>query len=148
MDGRTRGWLAFGLGAGAVVWALALVLGAFLVPAYGGDTCEASPGSPTVCGSLPPQTLFAVNGWWVVELLLGVVAITALAFWALHVYCATGARRAHSAAIWLIALLAIFSIVSGFSIGFYVVPAALLLFASAALTPERGPRDPSPGAGT
>ena len=148
MDGRTRGWLAFGLGAGAVVWALALVLGAFLVPAYGGRSCEASSGAATVCGSIRSQTLFAVNGWWVVELLLGVVAVTALAFWALHVYCATGARRAHSAAVWLIAVLAIFSIVSGFSIGLYVVPAALLLFASAALTPERAQRESSPAAGT
>jgi hypothetical protein len=32
VDGRARGWLAFGLGAGAVLWALGLVLAAFHVP--------------------------------------------------------------------------------------------------------------------
>lgn len=99
MDGRTRGWLAFGLGAGAVLWALGLVLAAFLVPAYAGERCQASPGSPPVCGSLPSESLFAVNGWWVVELLLGLVVVAAVAFWALHVYCATGARSAQRAAL-------------------------------------------------
>jgi hypothetical protein len=32
MDGRTRGWLAFGLGAGAMLWAIALVVAAFVLP--------------------------------------------------------------------------------------------------------------------
>jgi hypothetical protein len=33
VDGKRRGWLAFGLGGGAVLWSLGLVLAAFVVPA-------------------------------------------------------------------------------------------------------------------
>lgn len=136
MNGRARGRLAFGLGAGAVVWALALVLAAFVVPAYSGEGCHASFGGTTACGPLPAQTLYAVNGWWIVELLLGVAAVAALAFWALHVYCATGADTAKGAAVFFIVVLAIVAVVSSFSIGPFVLPMLLLLIASAALTPE------------
>jgi MYXO-CTERM domain-containing protein len=128
--------LAFGLGAGAVLWALALVLAAFLVPVYAGEECQASPGRESACGTLPSQTLFAVNGWWVVELLAGVTVVAAVAFWALHVSCATGSRSAQRAAVALIVLLGAFAIVSSLSIGFVVVPLVALLIASAALTPE------------
>ena len=131
MDGRTRGWLAFGLGAGAMLWAIALVVAAFVVPTYSGEGCQSGPGDSTVCGSLPSQTLFAVNGWWVVELLLGVVAVAALAFWA------------QSAAVFLIVLLAIFAIVGSASIGLFLFPLVLLLIASATLTPLSGGR-PAP----
>ena len=131
MDGRTRGWLAFGLGAGAMLWAIALVVAAFVVPTYSGEGCQSGPGDSTVCGSLPSQTLFAANGWWVVELLLGVVAVAALAFWA------------QSAAVFLIVLLAIFAIVGSASIGLFVFPLVLLLIASATLTPLSGGR-PAP----
>ena len=131
MDGRTRGWLAFGLGAGAMLWAIALVVAAFVVPTYSGEGCQSGPGDSTVCGSLPSQTLFAANGWWVVELLLGVVAVAALAFWA------------QSAAVFLIVLLAIFAIVGSASIGLFLFPLVLLLIASATLTPSSGGR-PAP----
>jgi len=131
MDGRTRGWLAFGLGAGAMLWAIALVVAAFVVPTYSGEGCQSGPGDSTVCGSLPSQTLFAANGWWVVELLLGVVAVAALAFWA------------QSAAVFLIVLLAIFAIVGSASIGLFLFPLVLLLIASATLTPSSGAR-PAP----
>jgi hypothetical protein len=136
MHGRSRGWLAFGLGAGAVLWALGLVVAAFLVPAYAGDECQASPGGATVCGSLPSQTLFAANGWWVIEVLVGVVAVAALAFWALHLRCASGTPGAKGAAVFLIALLALFAVAGSASIGLFVFPLVLLLIASAALTPE------------
>ena len=131
MDGRRRGWLAFGLGAGAMLWAIALVVAAFVVPTYSGEGCQSGPGDSTVCGSLPSQTLFAANGWWVVELLLGVVAVAALAFWA------------QSAAVFLIVLLAIFAIVGSASIGLFLFPLVLLLIASATLTPLSGGR-PAP----
>ena len=136
VNGGTRGRLAFGLGAGAVLWALGLVLAAFLVPAYAGEGCQASSDGGGVCAPLPSETLFAVNGWRVVELLLGVVALAAVAFWALHVYCATGARTAQRAAVGLIVLLGAFAIVGSLSIGFFVLPLVVLLIASAALTPE------------
>ena len=119
-----------------MLWAIALVLAAFVVPAYSGEGCQASPGGTTVCGALPPQTLYAVNGWWIVELLLVVAAVAALAFWALHVYCASGAGSAMHAAVFFIVVLAIVAVMSSFSIGPFVLPMLLLLIASAALTPE------------
>ena len=135
MGDRTRGWLAFGLGGGAVLWSLGLLLTAFVAPAYSGEGCQSGPGGSTVCGSLPSETLYAVNGWWVVELLLAVALVTALAFWALHVYCVTGRPSVMRAAGICIGALGFFAFVSGFSIGLFVFPAVLLLVASAALTP-------------
>ena len=114
-----------------MLWAIALVVAAFVVPTYSGEGCQSGPGDSTVCGSLPSQTLFAANGWWVVELLLGVVAVAALAFWA------------QSAAVFLIVLLAIFAIVGSASIGLFLFPLVLLLIASATLTPLSGGR-PAP----
>ena len=135
MDSATRGRLAFGFATGAVLWSLALVAGAFVLPAYSGDGCQSTPGGSVSCGSLPSQTLFAVNGWWVVELLLAAALVTGLAFSALHRYCVTGRQRVMTAATVFIGLLAAFAFVSGFSIGLFVFPAVLLLIGSAALTP-------------
>ena len=134
MEGKARGWLAFGLGGAAVLWSLGLVLAAFVVPAYSGESCQSSPTGSTVCGPLPSTTLYAENGWWVVKLLLAVALVTALAFWALHVYCVTGREAVMRAATVLICALGLFAFVSGFSIGLFVFPAVLLLIASAALT--------------
>jgi hypothetical protein len=140
---KVRGWAAFGFGAGAVAWALALVVAAFTVPAYSGEGCEAVPGAVPTCGPLPSQTLFAVNGWWVVELLLAVALVAAIALWALHMRCSRRSTGATTAATCCIVGLAAFSIVTGFSIGLFVLPVVLLLTASAWLTPpSEAPRDP------
>ena len=56
----------------------------------------------------------------------------------LHVACrydAIGARRAATVLAWL---LVAFAIVTGFSIGLFVLPAAVALVAAAALTPVAG----------
>jgi len=136
---RGRGWLAFGLGAAAVAWAVALVAGAFTLPAYNGESCEVLPGGASTCtGS--SQTLFAVNGWWVVELLLGVLLVAGIGLWALHVRCSRRSAAAASVASCSILLLAAFSIVTGLSIGFFVLPIVVLLTASAWLTPTAGAR--------
>jgi hypothetical protein len=132
---KARGWAAFGLGAGAVAWSLALVAAAFTVPAYSGEGCELVPGGAPSCGPLPSQTLFDVNGWWVVELLLAVAFLAAIALWALHVRCSRRSASATTAATCCIVGLAAFSFVTGFSIGLFVLPVVLLLTASARLTP-------------
>jgi len=119
-----------------VLWALGLLVAALLVPVYAGEECQASPGRATVCGSLPSQTLFAANGWRVVEVLAGVVAVAALTFWALHLRCASRTPGAKAAAFFLIALLALVAVAASASIGLFVFPLVLLLIASAALTPE------------
>ena len=135
MDDKRRAWLAFGLGGGAVLWSLGLVLAAFVVPAYSGEGCRSGADGSTVCGALHSDTLYAVNGWWVVELLLAVALVTALAFWALHVYCVKGSPKVIRAARICVGALALFAFVTGFSIGLFVFPAVVLLVVSAALTP-------------
>jgi multisubunit Na+/H+ antiporter MnhG subunit len=134
-----RGWLAFGLGAGAVAWATALVVVAFTVPSYSGESCQVTPGGAPTCSSAS-QTLFAVNGWWVVELLVGVTLVAAIALWALHMRCSRPSTGATTAATCCIVGLFAFSVVSGFSIGLFVLPVVLLLTASARLTPAAAAR--------
>jgi high-affinity Fe2+/Pb2+ permease len=127
---RTRGRLAFGLGAAAVGWAVLLVAAAFLVPAYSGERCGS--GGCTSSSS----TLFAENGWWVVELLGGVVLVAALAFYALHVLCSKGSELAGGLALGCIVILAAFAFIGAPSIGLFVIPVVLLLVASMGYTPR------------
>ena len=142
MTANARGWSAFGLGAGAVAWSLALVAAAFTVPAYSGEGCQVVPGGDPSCGPLPSQTLFDVNGWWVVELLLAVAFVAFIALWALHVRCSRRSASATTAATCCILALAAFSVVTGLSIGPFVLPVVLLLIASSWLTP---PAEARPG---
>ena len=133
--GNNRGRVAFGLGAAAVGWALLLIASAFLVPAYGGESC--GPGGCTSTSS----TLFAENGWWVVEVLGAVTLVAAIGFYALHLVCANESETAARIAIGCTILLAVFSILSGFSIGLFVLPIPLLLAGSWSAMP-RAPRAP------
>jgi hypothetical protein len=114
---------------------MALVVAAFTVPSYSGESCQVTPGAAPTCNSSLSQTLFAVNGWWVVELLIGVTLLAALALWALHLRCSKRGTGASTAATCCIVALAAFSVVTGFSIGLFVLPVVILLAASAALTP-------------
>jgi hypothetical protein len=132
-----RGWLAFGLAASAVGWALALVAASFVAPAYQGSECGSGGCTST------SSTLFAVNGWWVVELLGGVVLVTALGFWALHRLCATESQGAAKVATACIVVLAAFAFVTGFSIGLFVFPVTMLLTASWLLVPISGRAGPA-----
>jgi hypothetical protein len=122
-----------------VVWATALVVAAFAVPGYSGESCRATPGEAPTCSSTS-QSLFAVNGWWVVELLLGVMVVAGVALWALHLRCSRQSTVAASVAICCIVALAFFSVVTGLSIGPFVLPVVLLLIASARLTPPAATR--------
>jgi hypothetical protein len=132
----SRGRVAFGLGAAAVGWALLLVASAFFVPTYSGEKCQSGGG----CTSTS-STLFAENGWWVVELLLAVTVVAAVAFYALHVVCSKESETAATIAVSCTVLLAVFSFLTGFSIGLLVLPIPLLLAASRSVMP-RSPRAP------
>jgi hypothetical protein len=130
-----RGWIAFGLGAAAFLWTVALVAAAFTVPAYSGESCHAAPGASPSCGPAPSQTLFGVNGWWIVELLLGVALVAGVALWALHVRCSRESAVASWVATCCIVALAFFAVITGLSIGLFVLPVVVLLIASRRLTP-------------
>jgi hypothetical protein len=133
-----RGRIAFSLGAAAVGWAFFLVSAAFWFPAYAGEDCEFNGG----CTS-SSATLFSVNGWWVVELLAAVALVTALAFYALHAVCSRQSQSAALLATLCIVALAGFAVVTGFSIGLFVLPIALLLLASRRAMPSSGASQPS-----
>jgi hypothetical protein len=128
--GSNRGRVAFGLGASAVGWALLLVASAFFFPAYSGETCGT--GGCTLTSS----TLFAENGWLPVGILVGIAAFAAVGFYALHVVCSRGSERAARIATSSAVVVFAVAIVSATSIGLLVVPVALLLVASAVLTPR------------
>ena len=133
--GRNRGRVAFGLAASAVGWALLLVALAFVFPAYSGETC-----GPNGCVSTS-SSLFAENGWLVVGLLAGIAAIAAVGFYALHLVCSRGSGQAATVATCCAVLIMAFAIAGAASIGLLVFPVALLLGASAVLTPQpRAPR--------
>jgi hypothetical protein len=114
-----RGRVAIGLAAAAVGWALLLIASAFFFPAY-------SSGS----------TIYAENGWVPVALLTGIGAVASAGFYALHVVCSTGSDRAAKIATSCAVLVMAFAMVSAASIGLFVLPVALLLGASAVLTPQ------------
>jgi hypothetical protein len=128
--GSSRARVAFGLGASAVGWALLLVASAFFFPAYRGETCGT--GGCTSTGS----TLFAENGWWAVALLAALAAVAVAGFYALHVVCSRGSERAAKVATSCAVVVVLFGMVSAASIGLLVLPVALLLGASAVLTPQ------------
>jgi hypothetical protein len=128
--GSNRGRVAFGLGASAVGWSLLLVASAFFFPAYQGETCGAGGCAST------SSTLFAENGWWVVALLAALAAVAVAGFYALHLVCSRGSKRAGAVATSCAVVVVLFAMVSAASIGLLVLPVALLLVASAMLTPQ------------
>jgi hypothetical protein len=134
---KNRGRVAFGLGASSVGWALLLLASAFFFPAYQGETCGTGGCTST------SSTLFAENGWLAPGMLAGVAAIAAVGFYALHVVCSRGSERAAKLATWCAVVVIAFAIVGAASVGLLVLPVALLLGASAVLTPQRrAPRAP------
>ncbi len=123
-DDAGRGRLAFWATVAASLWAIALLIGALLLPVY-------SSGS----------TLIEVNGPGVL-VPVGVPALVAvLVGLALHRKCVHGSRSSGYVAGVLVGLLGAFCLVSMFSIGVFVLPVAMLLTLAATLTPfpETGP---------
>ena len=140
MQKATRGRWAFGLTSASVIWALALVPAAFLVPVYGtaGSGPVSGPGgTSTVEAWHGSATLIAVNGASLRLLIVLALpgALAAIAWGGLHQLCTrgriTGRRVASAAAVLLTAL----TVLTGFSIGIEMLPALGLLIVGRALTP-------------
>lgn len=138
MRGHPR--LAFALASFGTLWLAALVPAAFLAPAYSGSECTATPGATTFCTS-STATSFAVNGWLVVWYAVALALVGAAVFALLRRFCSTGSRLAVRAAEVLVASMLAFSLVAAASIGFFVVPGALLLLAATAATPRAAHAD-------
>ena len=117
-DGR----IAFGLTVAGLAAGLACFVALWRMAVYGSG-----------------QTLAEVEGDRVL-LLAALPAAVALAVWAgLYAACKLGSRAGHYAATAAACLLLLASVLSMFSIGIFLLPAAALLCCAAALTP-RGAR--------
>jgi hypothetical protein len=112
------GVLAALAGLAAVVWLL------FGPPAYAGQSCTApQPGQPMVCVDTT-RTLIEENGATAI-FDLALVALLVVGVGAAAVWHARTGRPGARVALWLCAvILAMFSILSGFSIGLYLLPSA------------------------
>jgi len=127
--------LAFSLASLGALWLAALVPATFLAPAYSGSECTAGPRSAAVCTS-STATSFAVNGWLVVWYALGLALAGVAVFALLRRFCSTGSRLAVCLAEVTVALTLAFALVAAASIGFFVLPGALLLLVATAVTPR------------
>jgi hypothetical protein len=133
-----RGGFAFALALAATGWCFLLVVGAFVYPGYSGIECQTPLGGPTDCVTRT-ATDFEMNGWRVVGLFGAVAIVSLLVLLALHRVCATGSGVAVAAAWTGISLLLGFSWLTGLSIGPLILPAVVLLIASAVVTPKPAP---------
>jgi hypothetical protein len=127
----SRGRVAFGLTTLACAWLMLLVPAAALLPT-GTEETSTSAG----LAERSSTTLVETNGSWVL-FLIAVPAVLGLIAWiGLHRKCSgRGSRDAKLA--WLpIGLLLAFSVVGGFSVGLFILPAALVLTLAGALTPD------------
>ena len=130
-----RGRFAFAFAAAATSWCLLLIVGVFVYPSYSGSVCRAGPDRSMNCVSRT-ATNFETNGWQLIALLGAVAFVSLVVSVALHRVCTTGSRGAVGLAWTGIGLLSVFSYLTVLSIGFVVVPAAVLLIVGAVLTPK------------
>ena len=114
-NGRTAFWLA----TSAVMCAAAFTVWALFAPGYSSG-----------------ETILEANPEFSVRVAIAAPLLLTSTVWVLlHVACrfdATWARRAASTIAWL---LVAFALVTGFSIGLFVVPGAVVLVIAASLTP-------------
>lgn len=124
-----RGRPPFFLATGGVACAVALLPVAFLAPVYSG---EESSSSGTIATT---NTLVGVNGLWVIWILCIPVLLAVTAWMGLHLRCSRsstwGTRLAWSSVV----LLWAFVVIGSASVGFFLIPAALLLAVAARQTP-------------
>jgi hypothetical protein len=126
-----RGRAAFGITVLACAWLVFLVPAAAIVPTYSEQT---SYGGGFISHS--STTLVGANGSWVL-VPMAIPALLGLIAWlGMHRKC-SGRGSGSERLVWLpIAVMCALSLVSGFSVGPYFLPAALALGLAAALTPR------------
>lgn len=123
-----QGWWAFCLTTGAVLWGLALIVGALVVPAYSGSASDSAGHVWTTTA-----TLVQANGVRVL-MPVSVPAVCAVLLWmVLHRRCSRGGQAALAWA--LTGLLCAFALVA-VSIGVFVLPLVALLAVGVHLTPN------------
>jgi hypothetical protein len=125
-----RGRWAFGLSVGAVAWCAFIVVGAFLIPAYTEQGADSAGHTFT-----DTQTLVQVKGLGVL-IPVSIPLVLTIGVWLLlRRRCTTGGRLSRAGASTLITVVWLVTLLTGFSIGFLVLPVAVLLTIAARLTP-------------
>jgi hypothetical protein len=128
----TRRWrLAMRLTAGALVWALGVVLAALLLPAFNGQTVTSELNGVT----LKTATFVQVNGAWVLIPVAVPVLVTVLVGVALHARRTNGPSWVGPAAWGAIALVLVLALVTIASIGAIMLPVVALLVLAMRLVP-------------
>ena len=134
--------LPFVLSTGAVLWSVALVGLAYVLPVY---SVESDTGSCTAGGhctsttATSGATLVDMNGDGVL-VVIGILAGIALVGWlGLHLYCALGSRAGRVAGSCAAILMAGFTMIS-FGLWIFTLPTALRMIAAAATTVGPGAR--------
>lgn len=114
-----RGPSAFALATGAVVWAAGFTAWALTAPGY-------SDG----------QTILEANPETTVRVAIAIpLAVSAVVWVLLNTACRTNSGWARSCGIAAASLLVLFAVVTGFTIGLFVLPGAVALMAAAVRTP-------------
>ena len=104
--------------AGAMLWSVALVVGALTLPAYSGDSAVTD-STGAVTSSSTTATLVAVNGWWGL-VIAGIPLAACVVVGALLLGPAGRAAQVASAVV--VALLGALAVLSLLSIGLFLVP--------------------------
>ena len=122
--------LATALGGLAFLWAGAATFYLLTAAGYEDVSTSVALAEGTVDAQGVTTSLVSANGPWVVGLLGGVSLLAALPLGVALAY-----PQGQRATTWSVALLLLgFSIVSGFSVGLFYLPSAVLLLASAIVT--------------
>ena len=119
----------FFVATGGVACALAVIPVALLAPVYSGESTSPSGAVATA------NTLVGVNGLWVVWLLCIPVFLALTAWTGLHFRCSRGSRWGTRIAWSSVALLWALALIGSASVGFFLIPTALLLVVAATHTP-------------
>ena len=114
--------------AGAILWSIALVVGALTVPLYSGSSAGSvgSAGADSTGGVVidpvtsTTATLVAVNGWWGL-VIAGIPLVACVVVGTLLLRA--GGRAAQVAAAVVVGLLGVLTVLSLLSIGLFLVPA-------------------------
>jgi hypothetical protein len=117
---------AFWLATGAVAWAIGFTAWVLTASVY-------EPGG---------ETILAANEELIVRIAVFAPLVTSALVWlALHIACRDANRVARSVGLAAASTLLVFALLTGFTIGMFVLPGAIALTAAAAMTPI-GPASP------
>ncbi len=132
--------LPFVLSTAAVLWSLALLAFAYVLPAYSGEsiTSHCTPGGDCTSRTVSTSaTLVQENGSGVLVVIGVLVGIALIGWIGLYAYCAVGSRLGLVVGWCAAIVMAGFSLIS-FGFGLFTLPTAVMMILAAVKTPGPG----------